>query len=390
MIYYKLNYLKDLASKYKSRKLFRYENGSEYMFAYRCNLLNIIFGHIPLKRWSYESVMSIIPDVTSRQDFIERYPGAHNYARKKGLLDEIYTSSRFNLVRYDYESCEIASLKCKTKLEFITKFNGEYAYAMKKGFLNELCGHMGTHLLNDKIVKCHALECESKKEFLEKYPSSYAYASRNKIVDSICKHMLVKGNRYKRTIYEIHFPRINKCYVGLTFDLEIRRHAHETNSSNKFVKGLMKEGEKFIWLVHDKWYDISKIGLIEKSIVEKRVKEGWIMLNIAKPGSIGTVIRLTEEKIRKCALKCKTRSEFKNTYPSMYVYCQRKGVIDDVCSHTVSPYNWNWTYDKIKEYVVLCDSPKEFRNKYHKAYRAAYRMGIHKEMCEIIIKTVIS
>jgi len=91
----------------------------------------------------------------------------------------------------------------------------------------------------------------------------------------------------------------------------------------------------------------------------------------------------TKEKCREAALKCKTRSEFRDKYPGAYDACLRNNWLDEVCSHMEQrvrrPYIW--TKENCKQAALKCKTRTEFHDKYPGAYRACLKNNWLDELC---------
>jgi len=78
----------------------------------------------------------------------------------------------------------------------------------------------------------------------------------------------------------------------------------------------------------------------------------------------------TYERCREAALKCKSRSEFKEKVNAAYRISRKNKWLDDICSHMKElkkPENY-WNYETCKEVALKCKSKQELRKKYSSAY----------------------
>lgn len=98
-------------------------------------------------------------------------------------------------------------------------------------------------------------------------------------------------------------------------------------------------------------------------------------------------IKLTEKNIKEKALKCKTKSEFKNKYPSAYVKASLLGILEQVCSHMPrdmkigkKPHNFKWTKKKLKRIFGKFDSKENLRQENEGAYQSALTNGFLEEL----------
>jgi len=93
----------------------------------------------------------------------------------------------------------------------------------------------------------------------------------------------------------------------------------------------------------------------------------------------------TKEKCREVALKCKSRTEFYEKYPSAYVACclPKNKWLPELCSHMEQrvrrPYIW--TKEKCREDALKCKYRNEFKEKYKGAYTACHTNKWLDEVC---------
>jgi len=75
---------------------------------------------------------------------------------------------------------------------------------------------------------------------------------------------------------------------------------------------------------------------MENHFLDKYKNEGWTILNISNPGSLGGItVKWTKETCKKESLKYKSRIEFRKNSSSAYMTCRKNGWDDDVCGHMV-------------------------------------------------------
>jgi hypothetical protein len=113
--------------------------------------------------------------------------------------------------------------KCKTRTEFKKRFGGAVAAAVKFGIYEKACAHMvGIVKWTNQMIQQEALKYNTRTEFKLKNGAAYIAASRRGILDEVCSHMKKVGNRFKRCVYLI--KHVNKRYVGITYNIDKRRH----------------------------------------------------------------------------------------------------------------------------------------------------------------------
>lgn len=90
----------------------------------------------------------------------------------------------------------------------------------------------------------------------------------------------------------------------------------------------------------------------------------------------------TEERCRKFARKCKSRSEFIKKSRSAYASARKKGILEDICSHMTylhKPNNF-WTKEKATNLALKCKTKTEFREKYPVARTFALQNKFYKNI----------
>lgn len=92
---------------------------------------------------------------------------------------------------------------------------------------------------------------------------------------------------------------------------------------------------------------------------------------------------LSQDQIQVFADKCKTRNEFAQRFAGPYTQARRRGFIDEVCAHMVSPRKPSgyWTVDRLRETALKYDSRMEFYEKEGAAYQRCCQLGLLQEMC---------
>lgn len=93
-------------------------------------------------------------------------------------------------------------------------------------------------------------------------------------------------------------------------------------------------------------------------------------------------IKWTEDLIQTEADKYNTRSSFKTGNRCAYQAAISRGILDDVCSHTVKPLpKRKWTEASIKEVANQYQTRNQFKKGNSKAYGTSRRLGILDKVC---------
>lgn len=194
-----------------------------------------------------------------------------------------------------------------------------------------------------------ALKFNTKSEFMRGNYAAYQAAHRKDLIDQICSHMPKRvdqsGENNPRFIWDKD---------------SIQKEALKFNTRNIFY-------EKS----HGAYKAAKRMKILEEVCSHMESQK----LN----GEYNPNFRWTKEKIQQFAMKCKSKVEFRNSYPEVYDAAYRNGCLLEVTSHMKR--NTIWTKDSIvkiaNKYVVRNDFEIHQKN----AYAAASRIGILDEVC---------
>ena len=244
--------------------------------------------------------------------------------------------------------------------------------------MNEISSHMVSGHVTIKWTKekCQeeSLKYKTKNDFRKNSNGCYHMSHRNGWIDEICSHMIKPKNDKIRCIYAYEF--IDKSvYVGLTYDINIRKSKHFTDSRSTVYKyyNFIGTMPKLVQLTEYLPVDISKIK--EEEYVKKYKNDGWNILNVTKTGSIGSdILFWTKEKCQVESLKYKTKKDFYKNNNSAYRSSIRNGWLDEITLHMkelIKPKNY-WTKEKCEEMSKKCKNKYDFCKKYKSSYNKSY------------------
>jgi|SRR3972149_2806589 len=287
------------------------------------------------------------------------------------------------------ENCEKEALKYSSRSNFERGSNGAYDKSLKNNWLNDICKHMITkkkpngYWTKEKCLE-EALKYRTKTDFAKKSSGAYDSVYRNKWVEECCSHMEILGDLYKRLIYVAVFAD-NHIYVGLTGNPNKRFDEHLTDNRCIVYKHINRTELKPKFIKLTDYLDNENASIQEGVFKEKYEKEGYVILNIAKTGSLGSAPRKwTKEKCTEEAKKYESRSEFKIKNNSAYSAVIRNNWGDDCCKHMVRRKKPNG-YWNIKENCInvalQCESRTEFIQKYPRAHDYACKNKWLEEIC---------
>lgn len=127
--------------------------------------------------------------------------------------------------------------------------------------------------------------------------------------------------------------------------------------------------------------EISKLCSVSCWTIERWLRKHSIKKpkDLALKNKIRKASRVSNEEIKKAALKYKTRVEFQKKDCSKYVLACQRGIIDEVCSH-MKRQRTQWTLEKLQQEALKYQTRLEFQKK-SKAYSPAQKAGVLDSIC---------
>jgi predicted GIY-YIG superfamily endonuclease len=192
--------------------------------------------------------------------------------------------------------------------------------------------------------------------------------------------MEVVGSQYKRAIYAIEFED-NSVYVGLTFNYDVRYHAHLTQDKYIGIK-LRTVAARFVRF--NKWFALDRAGIAEAKTIKNYRNRGWTILNRMKPGGVGSrPEKWSYEEVKELTARYKTVKRFKAAHPSAYIVAHRKGWWPDLSRHmTRAIDHGKWTFDAVSIEARKYSTRKHFQDSSPGAYSRASKNGWLNVICE--------
>jgi len=241
----------------------------------------------------------------------------------------------------------------------------------------------GRNYWNKENCMAVALKYTTRSEFKLDFPSAYISARRNGFIDEICSHMIKLGDRCHRCIYSHEFSD-NYVYVGLTGNIKKRLIWRKNNPNDAVTKHISETGliPNFIQLTD--YIEINEASKLEGIFLEKYKNNNWILLNVAKTGTIGgNNLIWTKEKCGTVALKYNTRNDFRINSGSAYNSAQMNEWLDDICSHMEKfKRKIYWSFDKCEKEALKYNTKKEFKTKSSSAYSTSVKNGWVDKICK--------
>ena len=263
----------------------------------------------------------------------------------------IYNKDIMNMNK-DIKNAFKKAKEYNSKSLFKKECGKEYRLLYKNGLFKEASSHMPkVNRENNKkwtyeICKEISKKYTSKKEFQEKDRGAYRASSKNGWLEEFTKDYRVIGHRYKRCLYAFEFSD-KSVYVGLTYDIKKRfwQHHHEKNS--KVYKKIKETNEEPIFKQITNFIEYDIVGEKEQEAIEKYRKDGWIILNEKKGGSLGGLSTNKWDK-KSCLEEAKKYESVTKLYRSnnsCYMYAKKNGFLDEIFDLIGRFSHKKWTYE---------------------------------------------
>lgn len=182
--------------------------------------------------------------------------------------------------------------------------------------------------------KCkeEALKYNYKADFKKNGVTPYRKSLRNGWLNEITSHMVLSGDKYKRCVYVYEFFD-NHAYVGLTYNMEVRKNKRKLNPKDSVIIYINKTGLIPELKTLTNYIPVKEAVELEKYYYENYKHNGWKMLNRAKTGGIGGGIVWTKEKCLETAKNIKSRTELYSKYTGLVQAAKRNGWWNEVLLH---------------------------------------------------------
>ena len=349
----------------------------------------------PIGYWTKERCYNEAKKYTTKSEFQRNNPSAYRKSLDKGWLSSytwfISLTKPFNY--WTYQKCEEESKKYKTRSEFQDKNSSAYRASCENGWICDFVWLInGTKYYWDHHAKWTESSCyeeakkySSRSEFQRNNESAYNKARRKGWLESYFWLKNQSFDLYKDEIdmiYAYEFIEQNAVYVGRTLarcaDQRDKEHIFKNDSVSNFAKEHNIPVPKMKILEND----LLLVDGVEREgyWVEKYKKDGWVILNKTKTGSIGGLGKsLTKKSYNYCLSEAKKYTElkeFRTKSKDAYNASLKYGWLTDFVWLKVSERKQHrWTED------MCLDEAKKYTNKHDfitnskNAYKAAWRYG---------------
>jgi hypothetical protein len=384
------------ALKYQTRGEFQKKSSSMYSAALKKNIIDDVCKHMKKslneKRYTKEEILESAKKYNNQRDWLKNEPSIFNSA----------VGYKNNTKNKDIEFWE----KCISHMEYIFKPNGYWTYerckeaVSKYEYLNDLSNSKHSHAYNAILkngwnvllvdlklkrkptgywtyerCKEEALKFSKRSDFSNaKDGSCTAY---HKILENgweeLLSHMKIQRTLKEREIYAYEFPENKTVYIGLTHNIKRRNREHSGldkryGKINSPVYHFSKKtGEvPILKILTKKPVKEKNAPKSESYFIEKYKNNGWILLNKAKAGGLGSKqLKWTKNNIKKITDECKTDSELRKRLPSWVIYTMKKNDWwNELTSHIVYDGVTIWTEEKVFEILPDMKNISEIQKKY--------------------------
>jgi predicted GIY-YIG superfamily endonuclease/isopentenyldiphosphate isomerase len=286
----------------------------------------------PNNYWTFDKCQQEALNYNTKIDFKNNSRSAYKKALINNWLSQICSHmiiKRHHNGFWTKERCQEEALKYNTKNEFKKNSKSSYAISLKNNWINDICSHM---ILNNdwtfENCKKEALKYKTKSEFYILSNSAYNSAYRNNWLNEICSHMPIVGNKMRRMVYVVIFHD-KHAYVGLTYNFEQRINQHLTSYKSSVFKYIKKTKLKPRFFKLTQYINLDDAIKYEEIYLNKFKERNYIMINIAKTGSVGgNNIKWTFKNCKNESTKYNSRSEFKNKSGSAYASALKNKWLD--------------------------------------------------------------
>lgn len=347
-------------------------------------------------KWDYEKCKEAI----SKMKYLKDLQGKTvlNVIKRNGWYDEL-TKPLIRKQQKSWNKDEVAKIakNYNHKVDFIKDYNGAYLYVSRRGWWLDISAHMvpktswrkGNSDLNKRIAHELAKQFETRTGFKKgqkigstkiNYKAKYAYevARVNGWLDEICSHMKQNINARPRYIYVALWEEEKLCYIGLTQHIKDRFSDHKNNPKSAVWRTIQNYGDPEFKVLTDEPVDVSIAAQCEEEWKNKYESMGYVSVNVAKTGSLGSYSRIWDYESAKAeALKYKTRTDFHMNGGGAVVIAKKNGWLEDICSHMpLIVGRWD-IFDNVKAEAKKYRTRNEFKDANRSAHCAALK---HKWM----------
>lgn len=330
-------------------------------------------------KWNKEACFDAAKKYKNRWDFSKYCSGAYASALKNKWIDD-YTWFETN--KWNKETCFNEAKKYHSRNEFRKGSKQAYRIALKNKWLDDYNWFDGYKKWNYKSCLIEAKKYKTKQEFYNQNKSAYGCAYRNKWLN---EYIWLKDKRLNiftdaiDSVYVYEFKEQNAAYIGRTLINSQKRRDWQHIFILDTVSSFAKEHNVAVpqMKILETNLTISEGVRQEEYWLQKYKSDGWITLNKAKTGGIGSIGKGKWNK-KKCFQEAKkyiNRTDFEKGNQSAYQVARKNKWLDDytwfIPRKKPNGY-WN-NYDNCFAEAQKYSSRSEFSTKSSSAYNSAVR-----------------
>ena len=313
----------DEAKKYKTRQEFKDNSRWAYDAAKNRKMLDKVCSHMPIPK---RGIKIDTP----------------NYDERITYADQVNGTTDDDLLKKG----ERAAKEYESPVLFQTNEPVLYKNLSDRGLLHKIEALYKKHLVRDKYtyedLKNIILKKDENGEYVYKTkrdleqgnPKAYHTAYASPYWEELTDHMIALGNKVKRMIYVYEFPDLKTVYVGLTGDEDRRKEEHQTDPYSALYRFMEKNPGLIPTYKRETlgYIDVQEASKMESEVEYKYRNAGWTLLNVAKTGGLGKMLKYTDELFRTIAKNYSVLSDFWREHRKMIntVVRHRKELYDEV------------------------------------------------------------
>lgn len=340
----------------------------------------------PNQKWTDEFAIHRASGYNSLYEFRTKDPTAYHALLIRGLLEIACSHMErrhmpegyWNKARIMEKVDASESLK-----DFKKRFNAAYQAALTNGWIAEVVEILGYEREQWTIEKVKEViaTCSDYNEFRTHHRGCWNFLCERNMLEELTSHLERKGDLYHRRIYVFEF-KDGHAYVGLAKDPEDRFKKHTIYDKTSAVyQYLQQTASEFDFKLLTGWLDKDEASKEEENWRQKYMKNGWIMLNKVKCGSLGGWHgRL--HSLKECQLEGKkyaTRKEFYLKNQALYIYSKKYYGLDIVCPHMPKDARIKWPIERIEQEIKKYGTMAEIRKENRPLYCAIRNKKLEKK-----------
>ncbi len=384
------------ARRFKSRSEWAKTSGSAYNMALGQKWLEESCRHMvpkmkPSGYWTKERCAEEAHRYQTPSEWQKGNGSSYGIAREKKWLTECCRHMTRRKMPNNYwtkERCKKEAKKFESRTIFSKTHPAAYHAALKYKWIDDICGHMKTKVryrgYSVEELADTAREFATRRDFRKAYPQMVLWAGRRGILDQICSHMKPLGSRYRRQVYVFENPD-RTAYVGLSYSAEARYKQHIFGKRPDAVGRLLRRkkeefGSRQVFKVLPGYFSQQEARNRERRLLQKYKRDGWLLLNSAKPGSLGgNIHKHTLDSCRKVCLKYTKRSQVDKNHSALYRAVLKNGWQKECFGHMEIIKHDRYSDAYLLSVIAKVISLKDFQKKYKREHRAASKRPKYRE-----------